>query len=133
MKKGLADFVSGYATEDDTAAAIAGLYDRTGYVIDPHTAVGDSVYRRYAKESGDATKTVIASTASPFKFARSVMSAIEGKKSNEPDMELIERLSKTANMALPPAIIELKTAPVRHDTVCETEEMPAVVRKILAK
>ena len=61
------------------------------------------------------------------------MSAIEGKKSNEPDMELIERLSKTANVALPPAIIELKTAPVRHDTVCETEEMPAVVRKILAK
>ncbi|MCR5377048.1 MAG: threonine synthase [Lachnospiraceae bacterium] len=133
MKKGLSDFVSGYATEDDTAAAIAGLYDRTGYVIDPHTAVGDSVYRRYAKESGDATKTVIASTASPFKFARSVMSAIEGKKSDEPDMELIERLSKTANVALPPAIIELKTAPVRHDTVCETEEMPAVVRKILAK
>ncbi len=133
MKAGLSDFVSGFATEADTAEAIRSLYESTGYVIDPHTAVGDSVYRRYAAKSGDAAKTVIASTASPFKFARSVMSAIEGKASDEPDMDLIERLSKTANVPLPPAIIELKTAPVVHDTVCETAEMPDVVRRFLAK
>lgn len=131
MRDGLIDFISGYATEEDTAEAIRTLYDRTGYVIDPHTAVASFVYRQYLAGSRDDTRTVIASTASPFKFARSVMTAIEGKTSNEEDFALIDRLSAIANVTLPPAITELRTAPVRHDTVCATEDMKKEVSRIL--
>jgi threonine synthase len=131
MREGLKDFESGYATEENTAEAIRTLYDRTGYVIDPHTAVGSYVYREYAAGTRDNTRTVIASTASPFKFARSVMAAIEGRKSEEEDFALIDRLSTVANVALPPAITELRTAPVRHNTVCKTEDMKLTVRGIL--
>ena len=131
MREGLADFASGYATEEDTASAIRTLYERTGYVIDPHTAVASYVYKEYVNGSRDNTRTVIASTASPFKFARSVMAAIEGKVSEEDDFTLIDRLSAIANVALPPAITELRTAPVRHDTVCKTEDMKLTVSRIL--
>ena len=131
MRDGLKDFASGYATEEDTAEAIRTLYERTGYVIDPHTAVASHVYREFVNGSRDNTRTVIASTASPFKFARSVMAAIEGKVSEEDDFTLIDRLSAIANVALPPAITELRTAPVRHDTVCRTEDMKLTVSRIL--
>ena len=100
-------------------------------MIDPHTAVASFVYRQYLAGSRDDTRTVIASTASPFKFARSVMTAIEGKTSNEEDFALIDRLSAIANVALPSAITELRTAPVRHDTVCATEDMKKEVSRIL--
>ena len=131
MKEGLKDFASGYATEEDTADAIRTLYEKTGYVIDPHTAVASHVYHEFAKGTRDNTRTVIASTASPFKFARSVMAAIEGKTSEEEDFTLIDRLSAVANVALPPAITELRTAPIRHDTVCRTEDMKLTVSRIL--
>ena len=61
------------------AATIKKLYEDTGYVIDTHTAVAAAVYEKYRKETDDTTKTVIASTASPFKFTRSVMNAIDSK------------------------------------------------------
>ena len=54
------------------------VYEDTGYVIDTHTGVASCVYRNYAKTTGDTKKTVIASTASPYKFSRSVVEAIEG-------------------------------------------------------
>ncbi len=130
MKSRLESFASGYATEENTAEAIRGLYDRTGYVIDPHTAVGSYVYHQ-SELSGSDVKTVIASTASPFKFARSVMNAVDGCKHEEPDFELIEKLSAVANVKLPKAITELYDAPIRHTTVCETEAMKAEVKKIL--
>ena len=126
MKKGLADFVSGYATEDDTAAAIAGLYDRTGYVIDPHTAVGDSVYRRYAKESGDATKTVIASTASPFKFAKDVYKAITGNEAPS-DLAALDLLSEATGVEIPYPLAGLEKRAVRFTEVVEKDEMANAV------
>ena len=131
MKKEMADFVPGFATEADTAAEIKELYERTGYVIDTHTAVASAVYRRYRKESGDTVPAVIVSTASPFKFARSVMEAINGKKDDREDFAVIDDLSKTANVAEPPAIREIRTAPVKHDTVCEIAGMEQEVRRVL--
>ena len=119
MKKEMSDFVPGFASEDDTAAEIRTLYERTGYVIDTHTAVASSVYRSYREKSGDVTPTVIVSTASPFKFARSVMSAVRGTEDARDDFAIIDDLAKTANVAEPPAIREIRTAPVRHNTVCD--------------
>ncbi len=131
MKEKLADFVGGFASQNQTNACIKDMYDKTGYVLDTHTAVASSVYKDYVDKTGDKTKTVIASTASPFKFTTSVMEAIEGKKSDLPDFELVDKLSKIANVAVPNAVEEIKTAPTRHDHVVEKENMVDAVKEFL--
>jgi threonine synthase len=131
MKAQLSDFYGNYATEEEDAAAIKRLYEDTGYIIDTHTAVAATVYEKYKKDTGDDTVTVIASTASPYKFTRSVMNAIDSKYDSMSDFELVDELSKLSNVAVPKAIEEIRTAPVLHDTVCEVDEMSASVKKIL--
>ena len=124
MKEKLADFYGNYATEKETAATIKELYEETGYVIDTHTAVAATVYNKYKAQTKDEAKTVIASTASPFKFTRSVMEAIDEKYASMDDFALVDELSKLANVQVPNAI-------VLHDRVCDKEEMKAVVKEFL--
>lgn len=131
MKEKLADFYGNYATEKETAATIKELYEETGYVIDTHTAVAATVYNKYKAQTKDEAKTVIASTASPFKFTRSVMEAIDEKYAAMDDFALVDELSKLANVKVPNAIEEIRTAPVLHDCVCDKEEMKAVVKEFL--
>lgn len=131
MKAKLADFVGGFASEASTKERIKEIYEKSGYVLDTHTAVASYVYGQYVANTKDETKTVIASTASPFKFTTSVMEAIEGKKSELPDFELVDKLSKVANVAVPNAVEEIKTAPVRHDKVVEIDEMVDAIKAFL--
>lgn len=131
MKEKLADFYGNYATEKETAATIKELYEETGYVIDTHTAVAATVYNKYKAQTKDEAKTVIASTASPFKFTRSVMEAIDEKYAAMDDFALVDELSKLANVKVPNAIEEIRTASVLHDRVCDKEEMKAVVKEFL--
>ncbi|MDE6620119.1 MAG: threonine synthase, partial [Lachnospiraceae bacterium] len=131
MRAEMKDFYGNYASEQETADTIRSLYEKTGYVIDTHTAVAAFVLAKYKKETGDETKAVLASTASPFKFTRSVMNAIDAKYDTMGDFELVDELSKLANVSVPKAIEEIRTAPVLHDTVCDREEMKAVVMKFL--
>ena len=132
MKEKLSDFYGSYAGESETADVIRALYEKTGYVIDTHTAVAAGVYEKYKKETGDCEKkTVIASTASPFKFTRSVMKAIDVKYDSMSDFELADELSRIGNVKVPQAIEEIRTADIRHNTVCEVKEMPDMVRKFL--
>lgn len=131
MKAQLADFYGNYASEKETADRIKAMYENTGYVLDTHTAVASAVYQKYAADTKDATKTVIASTASPFKFTRSVMNAIDPKYDEMSDFELVDELSKIGNVDVPNAIQEIKTAPVIHDSVCDKAEMKAVVKRFL--
>ena len=131
MKAGLEDFVGGYASEADTFATIKELYNKTGYVIDTHTAVAASVYKAYKAESKDDKPTVIASTASPFKFTRAVMKAIDVAEDSKSDFELVDKLSELANVKVPMAVEEIRTAPVLHDFVVDKEEMKDAVCKFL--
>ncbi len=131
MKAELADFYGNYSTEKETADIIKAIYDETGYVIDTHTAVAAEVYKKYVEDTNDETKSVIASTASPFKFTRSVMNAIDPKYDAMGDFELVDELSKIGNVAVPKAIEEIRNANVLHDTVCEVNEMESVVKKFL--
>lgn len=131
MKAQLADFYGGYADEEETAERIRDMYENTGYVLDPHTAVASAVYRKYKADTQDETKTVIVSTASPFKFTRNVMNAIDGKYDAMSDFELVDELSKIGNIDVPRAIEEIRTAPVIHDNVCDKTEMKAVVKRFL--
>ena len=132
MRAQLADFYGNYTTEEETAEVIRDLYEKTGYVIDTHTAVATGVYHKYVKETGDNTKTVIASTASPFKFTRSVMDAIDKEKYDSmTDFELVDELSKIANVKVPQAIEDIRSAEVLHKTECDVEDMPKTVKAFL--
>ena len=131
MKAELKDFYGNYATEAETAKTIKKLYNETGYIIDTHTAVAATVFNKYKADTNDSNKCVIASTASPFKFTRSVMNAIDKKYDSMGDFELVDELSKIGNVAVPNAIEEIRNANVLHNTVCEVEEMTDVVKKFL--
>lgn len=131
MKVQLSDFYGGYASEEETSKRIKEMYENTGYIIDTHTAVASAVYGKYAAKTGDKTVTVIASTASPFKFSRSVMHAIDGKYDAMSDFELVDELSEIGKVPVPGAIEEIRTAPVVHDHVCDKTEMKTVVKRFL--
>ena len=131
MKAGLSDFYGNYASEEETAQTIHDLYDKTGYVIDTHTAVASCVYKKYKKDTGDDKTAVIASTASPYKFTRSVMNAVDSKYDHMGDFELVDRLSEISGTAVPKAIEEIRTAPVLHNHVCEKSEMKQTVMNFL--
>lgn len=131
MREELSDFYGNYATEEETAVLIKELYEKTGYVLDTHTAVAAQVYRKYKEETKDETLTVIASTASPFKFTRSVMNSIDKKYNDMDDFELVDKLAELADTKVPKAIEEIRNAPVRHSTVCEADEMESVIKGFL--
>ena len=127
MRSKLSDFYGGFADEEETAAEIREVYEKASYVIDPHTAVASGVYRKYVSETKDETKTVIASTASPYKFTESVMKALGEEITGQDVFALSDRLSALSNVPVPSAVTELKDAPVRHKTICEIDEMPKTV------
>ena len=131
MKERLGDFVGGYATEEETAATIRMTYEKTGYVMDTHTAVAAYVCAQYRKDSGDDKKCLVASTASPYKFIHSVMSAIDVKYADVDEFELIDELSRISGTEIPNAIEEIRNADIRHTRECEAGDMKAAVKEIL--
>ena len=103
MMEKLSCFVGGYASEAETAANIKKVFDKAGYIMDTHTSVASCVYYDKAKDAG--LKTVIASTASPYKFTRSVMDAIDKEKYDSmTDFELVDELNALSGVKIPEAI-----------------------------
>ena len=131
MRERLADFAGGYATEEECAATIRKTYERTGYVMDTHTSVAASVCAQYRKDSGDDRKCLVASTASPFKFIHSVMTAIDGKYASADEFGLIDELSSISGVEIPNAIKEIRNADIRHEQECDADKMKETVKKIL--
>ena len=131
MKKKLSEFYGNYASEEETAATIKKVYESDQYIMDTHTAVAAAVYDKYVAATGDKTPTVIASTASPYKFTRSVMEAIDATYTARSDFELVDELCRLSDVKVPQAIEDIRSAAVLHDTVCDKSEMESVVRNIL--
>ena len=131
MKAGLSDFYGNYCSEGETREAISATWYGSHYVIDPHTAVAAGVYQKYLRDTDDHTPTVIASTASPYKFTRSVMDAISDRYQGMDDFALVDALSALSGVKVPRAVEEIRTAPVLHDTVVDADKMPDAVKKIL--
>ena len=126
MREQLGSFEGGFATEEDTAEEIKSVYEKTGYVLDPHTAVASYVCRKIA--SASSVKTVVASTASPYKFTRSVMDAIDKDKyAGMEDFALVDELNRISGVKIPYAVESIRNADVIHKTVCAVEEMQKVV------
>lgn len=139
MKEGLKDFLGGYSTEVETLSAIKEEYEASGYVIDPHTAVAASLVKRYQKEGLLKHPVLVASTASPYKFARSVLHAILPEEValvesgvEETEWQLIEKLETLSGVAASLNVKEPLEAEVRHEKVVEKEEMRGEVEILTA-
>ena len=132
MKAELSEFFGAFGSEEETAVKIKEVYDKEGYVMDTHTAVAAVAYDKYKAATGDdKTPTVIASTASPYKFTRSVMEALGEEHKDLDDFGLVDALSALSGVPVPRAVEEIRTAPVLHDRVVDAVDMPAAVKDIL--
>jgi len=125
-------FSAGWCTEEDTLETIKRVFHETGYLMDPHTAVAQCVYERYVGKTGDETKTVLLSTANPYKFASDVLGAFEPVGEN--DFVNADRLKALTGAPIPKAMSELLGKPERHLDVCDLKDMPKrVLAPILEK
>ncbi len=131
MRANLHDFAAGYATEEQVKETIADIYKKTGYVIDTHTAVAAKVCKTYQEESKDTKKAVIASTASPYKFAKSVMTAIDANYEGIDDFDLIDSLEVISGVTIPNAVEEIRNAKILHTRECDADKMEETVKAIL--
>jgi len=131
MKAGMEDFYGGFADDRETVQTIGELHREFGYVVDTHTSVGYQVYRQYVRESGDDRPALIASTASPFKFGRSVAEGLGIPVAGKNDFELIDLLSVQSDLDIPEPIRGLADRPILHPGTCEKNEMKRVVEELL--
>lgn len=131
MRERLNDFAGGFATEAECAETIRRTYEKTGYVMDTHTSVAASVCAKYRAESGDEKKCLVASTASPYKFIHSVMTAIDEKYASADEFDLIDELSRISQTEVPKAVEEIRSAEIRHTRECDSDRMKETVKEIL--
>ena len=127
------DFWSEYSTDQETKQRLKEVYQAYHYLIDTHTAVAWDVYEKYLKETGDRHKTVIVSTASPFKFNTSVCEAIYGREIlvGKGELELLEFLSQKTGTAIPRGLANLDQKRIINKKVCHKEEMRKYVAEFL--
>ena len=123
-------FWGGFCDDSQTLETIGKYFKEYGYLCDTHTAVALNVYEQYVKETGDDKTTVIASTASPYKFAKSVLSAVSDKKGND-EFDTVNILSEETKTDIPAPIKALQNAQVRFKEICDKEDMLSSVYKAL--
>lgn len=126
------EFAAGYCDDNETKATIKKIYDKYSYTLDTHSAVAVKVYEDYRQSTGDMTKTVIASTASPYKFSASVLEAIEGKPSSLDEFDMVDRLKELSGYDIPASLAELKTKERRFKDVITKEQQKDYVLKQLS-
>ncbi len=133
MKAFMADFWAGYAGMETNAAEMKKIYEESGYLVDPHTGVAAAVYEKYKDETGDGKKTILASTASPYKFSRSVMEAVTGVCGSSDEFKVIKKMEELSGVKIPSAIEEIQNAQILHNLQCRPEEMKETVKSTFSK
>ncbi len=121
-------FYGAFCNGNDTLKTISEVFSEHNYLLDTHTAVAVNVYNKYKKETGDEAVTLLASTASPFKFADSVLSAL-GIDISSGGEELLEILSKTTKNKIPAPLASIFELPERFVNTATREDLPEVVVK----
>ncbi|MCM1314035.1 MAG: threonine synthase [Prevotella sp.] len=121
------EFVAGCCDDVQTKQTIHEIYEKYSYTCDTHTAVAVKVYNDYKAETGDTTKTVIASTASPYKFSAAVLEAVQNGKSDIDEYDMIDKLAELSNMPVPSALADLRNKPERFNDVISKEEQKKYV------
>jgi len=124
-------FYGGFCDEVNTKQTIKNLFDAQDYLCDTHTAVAVSVYDEYVKATNDKTPSVIVSTASPYKFSKSVLQALSNEALPESEFDMVDMLHAISKMAVPTPIAELKGLKSRFSNVTEKENMKETVLKAL--
>ena len=125
-------FNAGFASEDEVNETIKTHFDKFNYLCDTHTAVAVKVYDNYVAETNDDIPTVIDSTASPYKFSKSVLSAVQDGKAPEFDeFEMVDKLYEVTNAAVPAPLANLKNKKIRFNNVCDKKNMSEMVFKLL--
>lgn len=131
LSKLRAGFYGGYCTDEETLSTIGKVFREYGYLSDTHTAVGLKVYEDYVQVTGDTAKTIIASTASPYKFTGSVLKAITKDPIPEDDFAQVELLAKLSGTTPPASLLALKDKKVRFTGSVQKEEMVEQVLRML--
>ena len=125
------EFWAGFCDDDETKNAINAVYSKYSYTCDTHTAVAVKVYEDYKKATGDTTKTIIASTASPYKFSAAVLEALEGKNSDIDEYAKVDRIAELSKLPVPAALADLKNKPQRfNDTIEKADQKQYVLRTL---
>ncbi len=128
-KEYMKDFVGIFANESQVKETIKYYYDLCGYVIDTHTAV--AAYANLENMKNDSTRSVVISTASPYKFTKYVLDAIDPKLVSSDDLQMADTLCSVSHVPVPKAVSVLKDAPIVHDKVCSIDEMKDAVREFV--
>lgn len=132
MQENLSDFYGGYTDDEETQAVIKEVYESTGYLMDTHTAVAYAVYKNYKAKTKDSAASVIVSTASPYKFPSSVMDALDkGAYTGVNEFDLVDKMNELIGGEIPEGIRGLENRTIAHNIVCETAQMPKVIREFL--
>lgn len=121
------EFFGGFCDDTDTKNTIKDIYNKYGYTCDTHTAVAVKVYQDYKAQTGDTTKTIIASTASPYKFSASVLQAIDGQVADIDEYDMVSILNERSNMPIPKSLAELKDKERRFKGSIEKADMKSFV------
>lgn len=125
------EFSAGFCDDDQTKSTIHAIYEKYSYTCDTHTAVAVKVYNDYKETTGDETKTIIASTASPYKFSAAVLEAVQGSKSDIDEYDMIDKLAELSKLEVPAALADLRNKPERFNDVIEKTAQKDYVLKNL--
>ena len=132
-KEFLNNFYGNYANTKEVYKAIKDLYEKEGYLIDTHTAVAYVVLKKYIKFTGDTTPYLISSTASPYKFSRSITNALEIDTNEDNDFEVIKRLNKFCGINIPTNLKNLDKKKVLHNNICSVNDMRQVLEEFVGE
>lgn len=125
-------FYAGFCDDADTKLTIGKMFNENGYLCDTHTAVAVNVYDRYVKETSDRTPVILASTASPYKFSKSVLEAVSSKTEDFKDeFEMVDELNRISSVDIPAPLADLKNKAVRFSNVTDVKDMPQYVLSVL--
>ena len=125
------EFYGGYCDDTETKATISKLFKNENYLCDTHTAVAISVYDKYVSETGDRTPTVIASTASPYKFSKSVLQAVSDNVADMNEFDMVNKLNEITGVEVPKPLSSLKDKKARFSDVVNSDGMQDYVLKSL--
>lgn len=131
LKEFLKDFYGNFATQEEVSKAISDMYEKEGYLIDTHTAVAQVVYEKYAKETGDNKQVLIASTASPYKFPRSICNALEIDVEGIDDFKVLNKLFEKTKVEIPTNLKDLDKKQILHEEVWDKDEMKEAILSYL--
>ncbi len=123
-------FYGGYCTDEDTKKTIKEIFEKYSYLCDTHTAVAVKVAKEYTQKTGDKTKMVIVSTASPYKFSESVLSAISNEVISD-EYEQVSKINELSGLEIPNALANLKDKQVRFSKVIDKSQMQSAVSEML--